>query len=270
MSCMSSTLSLISSFVSRANSARWFGVLAITAAIFSSACGGGGTGSPPVSSPPPPQPTGPGAPAIDEPGGIPAGFHLVWADEFDAAGLPDDNKWAYDIDRNFAGWYNNELQYYANARAENSRVENGSLIITARREDLSTLGLTDWGGQLYSSARLVTRGKAAWTYGRIEIRAKLPQGQGTWPAIWMLPEQNDYGTWAASGVSPTRIVRRARSPGVGGSGVGETDTSARVYGFCGVRMTCSAAPISMILPRYITAIRSAMTQASDRSWVMNR
>ena len=78
------------------------------------------------------------------------------------------------------------------------------------------------------------------------------------------------GMCAASGVSPTRIVRRARSPGVGGSGVGETETSARVYGFCGLRMTRSAGPISMILPRYITAIRSAMTHASDRSWVMNR
>jgi beta-glucanase (GH16 family) len=123
---------------------------------------------------------------INETGGVPASFRLVWADEFDVAGLPDSSKWIYDIDRNFLGWYNNELQYYSNARTENSRVENGSLIITARREDLSTLGLADWGGQRYSSARLLTRGKAAWTYGFIEIRAKLPCGRGSWPALWML------------------------------------------------------------------------------------
>jgi beta-glucanase (GH16 family) len=161
-------------------------VVAITTAIFSSACGGGGAGSPPVSSPPPPQPTGPGTPAINEAGGIPAGFRLVWSDEFEAAGLPDPGKWSFDTDRNFAGWYNNELQYYAEARAENSRVENGNLVITARREDLSTSGLADFGGQRYSSARLVTRGKAAWTYGFIEVRARLPCGTGSWPAIWML------------------------------------------------------------------------------------
>ena len=78
------------------------------------------------------------------------------------------------------------------------------------------------------------------------------------------------GTWAASGVSPSRMVRFARVPASGGSGDGETDTSAFVYGLRGERMTASAGPISMILPRYMTAIRSAMTQASDRSWVMNR
>ena len=78
------------------------------------------------------------------------------------------------------------------------------------------------------------------------------------------------GMCAASGVSPTRIVREARSPAAGGSGDGLTETSAWVYGLRGVRMTCSAGPISMILPRYMTATRSAMTHAIDRSWVMNR
>jgi beta-glucanase (GH16 family) len=192
LSRMSSSMSQIPTFISRTNSGRWFRVVAITAAIFSSACGGGGNGSPPVSSPPPPQPTGPGAPAINETGGIPAGYRLVWADEFDVPGLPDASKWNYDIERNFAGWHNNELQYYANARAENSRVENGNLVITARREDLSNLGFTDWSGQRYSSARLITRGKGDWRYGFVEIRAKLPCGRGTWPALWTLsspPEQ---------------------------------------------------------------------------------
>jgi beta-glucanase (GH16 family) len=124
--------------------------------------------------------------AIDEAGGIPGGYRLAWSDEFDVAGLPDATRWNYDTDRNSAGWYNNELQYYSNARPENSRVENGLLLITARKEDLSTLGVNDWSGQRYSSARLLTRDKAAWRYGFFEIRAKLPCGTGTWPAIWTL------------------------------------------------------------------------------------
>jgi beta-glucanase (GH16 family) len=161
-------------------------VLALAVAAISSACGGEGTGSPPVSSPTPPQPAGPGTPAIAESGGIPSGARLVWSDEFDVAGLPDADKWSYDTERNAAGWYNNELQYYSDARIDNSRVENGLLLITARREDLSTLGLPDWSGQKYSSARLITRDKASWTYGFVEVRAKLPCGTGTWPAIWML------------------------------------------------------------------------------------
>jgi beta-glucanase (GH16 family) len=161
-------------------------LVALAVALLSSACGGEGTGSPPVTSPTPPQPTGPGTPGISESGGIPAGFRLAWSDEFDVAGLPDAAKWSYDVERNSAGWYNNELQYYGNGRPENSRVENGMLVITARREDLSALGLPDWSGQRYSSARLITRDKASWTYGFIEVRAKLPCGVGTWPAIWTL------------------------------------------------------------------------------------
>lgn len=181
---------------------RLAGLMSTCAAIalLASGCGGGGAATPNNPTPPsPPQPpAGPGASAINEAGGIPTGYNLVWSDEFDTDGLPDATKWAYDVDRNFAGWYNNELQYYANARAANSRVEDGNLVITALREDLSTEGLTDWGGQLYSSARLVTRGKAQWTYGFIEIRAKLPCGRGTWPALWMLsaPPQT---TWPDDG-----------------------------------------------------------------------
>ena len=161
-------------------------LIALAAAMLSSGCGSEGAGSPPVSSPSPPQPTGPGVPAIDESGGIPSGFRLVWSDEFDLAALPASSRWSYDTERNSAGWFNNELQYYADGRAENSLVEGGMLVITARRDDLSTLGLPDWSGQKYSSARLVTRDKASWTYGFVEVRARLPCGVGTWPAIWML------------------------------------------------------------------------------------
>src|SRR4029450_9178526 len=81
-------------------------------------------------------------------------------------------------------WANEELQYYAAERRENSRIENGVLVIEARRE--STDAFKDNGGQRYTSARLVTKGLQAWTYGFFEIRAKLPCGRGTWPAIWML------------------------------------------------------------------------------------
>lgn len=123
-----------------------------------------------------------------------AGWTLAWSDEFSVDGLPDAAKWDYDTERNAVGWFNNELQYYARSRLENARVEGGRLIITARKEDLRSAA--DWGGQHYTSARLVTRGKASWTYGFIEVRAKMPCGQGTWPAIWML---GTGGRWPEDG-----------------------------------------------------------------------
>ena len=101
---------------------------------------------------------------------------LVWSDEFDGSGLPDPSKWDYETGGH--GWGNNELQFYTKARAENARVENGNLVITARKEDFQ--------GRKYTSARLVTKGKQTWTYGYFEVRAKLPKGRGSWPAIWML------------------------------------------------------------------------------------
>ena len=123
-----------------------------------------------------------------------SGWTLAWSDEFTTDGLPDATKWDYDTERNAFGWFNNELQYYARSRAENARVEGGRLLITARKEELRTAA--DYGGQRYTSARLVTRGKASWTYGFIEVRAKLPCGQGTWPAIWML---GTGGRWPDDG-----------------------------------------------------------------------
>ncbi|MBC3873558.1 glycoside hydrolase family 16 protein [Undibacterium sp. LX15W] len=133
------------------------------------------------------------APAL--PGaGVPTNWKLVWADEFDRSGLPDASKWMFDTERNKAGWYNNEAQYYAKDRLENSMVENGLLTITARKEQLSAA--PDFGGQAYTSARLLTRGKASWTYGYFEIRAKLPCGLGTWPAIWTLGSK---GVWPDDG-----------------------------------------------------------------------
>lgn len=114
---------------------------------------------------------------------------LVWSDEFEYTGLPDTNKWSYDVGGH--GWGNNELQYYTEGRIENVKVENGVLTIEARKESFQGSG--------YTSTRLVSRNKGDWKYGRFEIRAKLPRGRGTWPAIWMLPTDWVYGGWPGSG-----------------------------------------------------------------------
>jgi beta-glucanase (GH16 family) len=138
------------------------------------------------------------------------GWTLVWSDEFDTDGLPDPDKWDYDTERNAAGWFNGELQYYARERPENARVEGGRLIITARKEQLSSA--PDWGGQNYTSVRLVTRGKASWTTGFFEVRAKMPCGQGTWPAIWMLgtggrwPEDGEIDILEQTGQDKGRVL----------------------------------------------------------------
>ncbi len=115
--------------------------------------------------------------------------NLVWSDEFDYDGLPDPEKWSYDIGDH--GWGNNELQYYTDNDERNARVENGKLIIEVHQDSSFAKG--------YSSARLLTRGNAFWQYGYFETSARLPKGLGTWPAIWMLPEENTYGGWPQSG-----------------------------------------------------------------------
>jgi beta-glucanase (GH16 family) len=125
---------------------------------------------------------------------VPADHVLVWSDEFDKDGYPDATKWVHETGRNKEGWYNNEKQYYSGPRLENARVHDGVLTITARKEARSDQA--DWGGQAYSSTRLATLGKKDWTYGFFDIRAKLPCGVGTWPAIWMVGSQ---GAWPAGG-----------------------------------------------------------------------
>lgn len=114
-------------------------------------------------------------------------------DEFVLRAL-DRRKWRFDTSRNATGWYNNERQYYASARPENTRIEDGVLIVEARRETLDKGRFRDWGGQAYTSARLV--GRRALGYGFYEVRAKLPCGRGIWPAIWLLP---DSGKWPDQG-----------------------------------------------------------------------
>ncbi len=123
-------------------------------------------------------------PASAAPESVKDGFELVWADEFDVDGPPDPAKWMWDTRFNRSGWHGGERQYYAADRLENARVEGGRLIITARHEALSNR--PDYGGQHYTSARLTTEGRAEWSRGLIEVRAKLPCGMGLWPAIWTL------------------------------------------------------------------------------------
>lgn len=135
-----------------------------------------------VSAPVPPAPQGP------QDKGWSFETTPVWQDEFDYTGLPDATKWGYDIGG--SGWGNNELQYYTNS-INNVFAGNGVLTIAARKEA--------FGGRQYTSTRLISKGKGDFLYGRFEIKAKLPQGRGTWPAIWMLPTDWAYGGWPQSG-----------------------------------------------------------------------
>lgn len=118
-------------------------------------------------------------------------YELVWGDEFDYEGLPDPKKWDYDVGGD--GFGNNELQYYT--RDENAWVEDGKLIIEARNELYEKGGKT-WN---YTSANVVSRGKKDFKYGKIQVKAKIPAGVGTWPAIWMMPSGSMYGQWPKSG-----------------------------------------------------------------------
>lgn len=118
---------------------------------------------------------------------VPEGWELVWNDEFTGTEI-DRRKWGYDTGG--TGFGNNERQYYSD-EAENAYVQDGNLVIEAR--DDSYMGLP------YSSAKLQTLVLAEWQYARIDIRARLPYGQGIWPAFWMLPARAKYGSWPASG-----------------------------------------------------------------------
>ena len=118
-------------------------------------------------------------------------WKLVWADEFNGKKL-DYSKWGIEV--NAFGGGNNELQLYTD-RAKNVRVSGGHLVIEAHRDSPNIVGV----GREYSSGRLRTKHRGDWKYGRFEIRAKVPTGQGMWPAIWMLPTDEKYGGWALSG-----------------------------------------------------------------------
>ncbi|WP_294301509.1 glycoside hydrolase family 16 protein [uncultured Chryseobacterium sp.] len=112
---------------------------------------------------------------------------LIWSDEFSTEGLPDASRWNYDTGG--SGFGNEEDQFYTKDRLENARIEKGKLVIEAKKED--------WEKSKYTSARLLTKGKFSFRYGTVEVRAKLPKGRGTWPAIWMMSE--DMKKWPDDG-----------------------------------------------------------------------
>ncbi|MFZ9033887.1 MAG: family 16 glycosylhydrolase, partial [Anaerohalosphaeraceae bacterium] len=125
------------------------------------------------------------------------GYTLVWSDEFDGTEI-DHSNWQHEVGDS---WYNNELQSYT-PRPHNSYVADGDLVIVALNES--------YGGNQFTSARMITRSKADFKYGRIEARMKLPGGGGMWPAFWMMPTHSLYGSWAASG--EIDIMEAANTP----------------------------------------------------------
>jgi beta-glucanase (GH16 family) len=138
---------------------------------------------------------------------------LTLSEEFDNEGAPNPAIWGYDIGTGENGWGNNELQYYTD-RPENVSVQNGILIINAKKEEFS--------GSSYTSARLVTKGKFEQAYGRFEARMRLPYGQGIWPAFWLLGANIDEVSWPNCGEidimeyrgqNPTTLIGTVHGPG---------------------------------------------------------
>jgi beta-glucanase (GH16 family) len=174
-------------------SVRYFFPVLILLSV--SACGGGG-GSPPKTPTPPTTVnvniTNPTLTVADNtavsPGGI---LNLVWSEEFDGTQL-DPEVWFFESgdggQYGIPGWGNNELEWYL---PDSAKLSGGMLIITTRKESQS--------GKNYTSGRINTRDRFAFRYGRIEARMRLPGGQGLWPAFWLLPQDDVYGAWAASG-----------------------------------------------------------------------
>lgn len=118
-------------------------------------------------------------------------WKLVWKDEFNYKGLPDSAKWSFDTKGNVHGWGNNEKQYYTDKKPENAFVKKGVLTISALKQTIEN--------KSYTSARLITKGKASFQYGKIEARIKLPAGKGGWPAFWMLGNNIDSIGWPRCG-----------------------------------------------------------------------
>ncbi|OGX84571.1 hypothetical protein BEN47_16010 [Hymenobacter lapidarius] len=151
--------------------------------------------TPPTTAPP----TTPVAPVVNEEAKNYADYtNLVWSDEFNGSSL-DQTKWGYDLGGN--GWGNNELQNYTNSN-DNSFVNGGNLTIQARRQQS--------GSNAYTSARLLTKGKQTFVYGRIDTRAKIPKGKGVWPAIWMLGADIDQNNWPKCGEIDIMELRGSR------------------------------------------------------------
>jgi beta-glucanase (GH16 family) len=154
-------------------------------------------------------------------------WELVWSDEFDDETINPEN-WTYDIGA--SGWGNNELQFYTD-REENTRIEDGMLVIEARQENYKASD--------YTSARVKTQGLQSWTYGRMETRLQLPAGQGVWSAFWMLGEDISSSGWPQCGEidimenigDPNTVYGTVHGPGYSGAnGVGSSySTSATSF-----------------------------------------
>lgn len=147
---------------------------------------------------------------------------LVWSEEFEGSAV-DLSRWTFELGNGGSnpGWGNNELQYY---RAENAELkpipaEPGRALVIAARQEA-------FGGQSYTSARLKTQGKASWTYGRIEARMRLPEGQGLWPAFWMLGESISSAGWPQCGEIDIMEM-------VGGAGTKDRTTHGTAHWFDG-------------------------------------
>lgn len=117
-------------------------------------------------------------------------WKLVWQEEFNDHGIPDPEIWGYEYGQLIR---NRESQFYTRARKENAWVDNGTLKLIARKEPF------DGKNDNYTSASITTKGTREFQYGRIEVSAKLPEGRGIWPAIWMLPAKDNYGGWPRCG-----------------------------------------------------------------------
>jgi beta-glucanase (GH16 family) len=186
--------------------------------LLNGACGGGGDTAPPVVIDPDPPAAQTVNVNIDNPTltvadntavGAAGTLNLVWNDEFDADQL-DPDVWFFESgdgsQYSLQGWGNNELQWYL---PDNAALVNGLLIITAKAEAES--------GYDYTSARIHTRDRFAFRYGRIEARIRLPGGQGIWPAFWLMPQDDIYGTWAASG--EIDVMEAINLGGTGGNNI---------------------------------------------------
>ncbi len=174
---------------------------------------------------------------------------LVWSDEFNTDGTPDAQKWGYDLGTGVDGWGNFELQYYT-SRPVNAIVKGGLLKIMAIRENFQ--------GKEFTSAKLLSKNKYELKYGRVEIRAKLPVGIGTWPAAWMLGSNIDKVGWPAcgeldimegKGSEPNKIYGTLAYPGrFGGTADGSTvlikDASSSFHTY-GIEWTDTAVKISV-------------------------
>jgi beta-glucanase (GH16 family) len=205
----------------------------------------------------------------------PAGWHLVWSDEFNQpdGSPPDPAKWG--CDTGGGGWGNNEMEYYTD-RTNNARIEDGKLVIEARREN--------FGGKQYTSARLRTLGKASWTCGRFEARIKIPRGQGIWPAFWMLGTNINSVGWPACGEidimenigkEPDTVHGTVHGPGYSGlHGIGGPVTlpggTAVADGFHVFAVDCESNQITWFMDGrpYFNITPARLPQ--NARWVFNR